>query len=81
MTDKTLLQRYTHILIVVSCYWFVSITLVFVNKDLLRFVGQGLYYVMSCCVSDQVIPLVVEQHGGVGREHGLRQGEAAGYEE
>jgi len=35
MSEKTLLQRYTHILTVVSCYWFVSITLVFVNKALL----------------------------------------------
>jgi len=35
MSDKTLFQRYTHILTVVSCYWFVSITLVFVNKALL----------------------------------------------
>jgi len=35
MSEKTLLQRYTHILTVVSCYWFISITLVFVNKALL----------------------------------------------
>jgi len=35
MTEKTLLQRYVHILTVVACYWFVSITLVFVNKSLL----------------------------------------------
>eukprot|EP00091_Calanus_sinicus_P017765 TRINITY_DN3851_c0_g1_i1.p1 TRINITY_DN3851_c0_g1~~TRINITY_DN3851_c0_g1_i1.p1 ORF type:complete len:329 (-),score=98.65 TRINITY_DN3851_c0_g1_i1:24-1010(-) len=35
MADKTLLQRYVHILTVVACYWFVSITLVFVNKALL----------------------------------------------
>eukprot|EP00092_Neocalanus_flemingeri_P066715 GFUD01081311.1.p1 GENE.GFUD01081311.1~~GFUD01081311.1.p1 ORF type:complete len:329 (+),score=90.29 GFUD01081311.1:156-1142(+) len=35
MTDKTLVQRYVQILSVVACYWFVSITLVFVNKALL----------------------------------------------
>merc|ERR1711892_217410 len=35
MSEKTLLQRYIHILTVVACYWFVSITLVFVNKSLL----------------------------------------------
>ena len=35
MSEKTLLQRYVHILTVVACYWFVSITLVFVNKSLL----------------------------------------------
>ena len=35
MTEKTLTQRYVHILTVVACYWFVSITLVFVNKALL----------------------------------------------
>jgi GDP-fucose transporter C1 len=35
MTEKTLLQRYVHILTVVACYWFVSITLVFINKSLL----------------------------------------------
>ena len=35
MGEKTLVQRYVHILTVVACYWFVSITLVFVNKALL----------------------------------------------
>eukprot|EP00092_Neocalanus_flemingeri_P019221 GFUD01020822.1.p1 GENE.GFUD01020822.1~~GFUD01020822.1.p1 ORF type:complete len:329 (-),score=93.66 GFUD01020822.1:111-1097(-) len=35
MADKTLVQRYVHVLTVVACYWFVSITLVFVNKSLL----------------------------------------------
>ena len=35
MTEKTLVQRYVHILTVVATYWFVSITLVFVNKSLL----------------------------------------------
>ena len=35
MVEKTLVQRYVHILTVVACYWFVSITLVFVNKSLL----------------------------------------------
>jgi len=35
MTEKTLVQRYVQILTVVAAYWFVSITLVFVNKSLL----------------------------------------------
>ena len=35
MSEKTLVQRYVQILTVVACYWFVSITLVFVNKSLL----------------------------------------------
>jgi len=35
MVEKTLVQRYVHILGVVAAYWFVSITLVFVNKSLL----------------------------------------------
>lgn len=35
MTDQTLLQKYVQILGVVTAYWFVSITLVFVNKSLL----------------------------------------------
>jgi len=35
MAEKTLVQRYVQILTVVACYWFVSITLVFVNKALL----------------------------------------------
>jgi len=35
MTEKTLFQRNFQILTVVSSYWFVSITLVFVNKSLL----------------------------------------------
>lgn len=35
MAEKTLIQQYVHIFIVVSAYWFVSITLVFVNKSLL----------------------------------------------
>jgi len=35
MSDGTLIQRYTHIALVVAAYWFVSITLVFVNKSLL----------------------------------------------
>ena len=36
MADS-LAQRYVHILLVVALYWFVSITLVFVNKALLRY--------------------------------------------
>ena len=35
MSDKTLIQRYVHILTVVAFYWFVSMTMVFVNKSLL----------------------------------------------
>jgi len=35
MVEKTLVQRYVNILGVVAAYWFVSITLVFVNKSLL----------------------------------------------
>ena len=35
MVEPTLLQSYVKILTVVSLYWFVSITLVFVNKSLL----------------------------------------------
>ena len=35
MSEATLVQRYVHILAVVACYWFVSITMVFVNKSLL----------------------------------------------
>lgn len=35
MTEKTLVQKYTQIFFVVAAYWFVSITLVFVNKSLL----------------------------------------------
>jgi GDP-fucose transporter C1 len=35
MVEKTLIQKYVQIFVVVSVYWFVSITLVFVNKSLL----------------------------------------------
>jgi len=35
MADPTLVQRYVQILGVVSLYWFISITMVFVNKSLL----------------------------------------------
>jgi GDP-fucose transporter C1 len=35
MVEKTLVSRYLNILLVVSAYWFISITLVFVNKSLL----------------------------------------------
>jgi len=35
MTEKTLLQQYVQIGVVVAAYWFISITLVFVNKSLL----------------------------------------------
>jgi len=35
MTESTLLQKYLQIFSVVAAYWFVSITLVFVNKSLL----------------------------------------------
>ena len=35
MVEPTLLQSYVKIFTVVSLYWFVSITLVFVNKSLL----------------------------------------------
>jgi len=35
MPESTLLQKYIHIFCVVAAYWFVSITLVFVNKSLL----------------------------------------------
>jgi len=35
MTERTLLQQYVHIGVVVAAYWSISITLVFVNKSLL----------------------------------------------
>lgn len=35
MADPTLVQRYVQILSVVALYWFISITMVFVNKSLL----------------------------------------------
>lgn len=35
MPEKTLVERYIHISAVVAAYWFISITLVFVNKALL----------------------------------------------
>jgi len=35
MAEKTLVQKYVNILSVVALYWFISITLVFVNKSLL----------------------------------------------
>lgn len=35
MAEKSLVQRYVHILSVVALYWFISITMVFVNKALL----------------------------------------------
>ena len=35
MVEKTLVQQYVRIAVVVAAYWFISITLVFVNKSLL----------------------------------------------
>jgi len=35
MPEKTLIQQYVQIAVVVTAYWFISITLVFVNKSLL----------------------------------------------
>ena len=42
-----------------------------------------IYYILilNYCVADQVLLVVAEQHGGVGWELGLRQGETAGDEE
>ena len=35
MVEKTLVQQHVRIAVVVAAYWFISITLVFVNKSLL----------------------------------------------
>ena len=48
MGEKTLVQRYVHILTVVACYWFVSITLVFVNKA--RKAGGPMFVTFYQCV-------------------------------
>jgi len=65
MVEKTLVQQYVRIAVVVAAYWFISITLVFVNKSLLSgaarleaplFVTwyQCLVTVAACCVLRQL---------------------------